>query len=244
MNFKDIIKNKWFLGVAFFLVYAALVNWKFAIVLMVSLGFHESGHVWAMKRKGIKTSGFYFVPFFGGMALAEEQYKSFAQQAYIAIMGPIWGACLAILTMLVGILTKNSSCCIIASWMAVFNLFNLLPITFLDGGQMIKTVAVSINPIKGFTIVNFITIITAIGTWFYFKSFLIPIFTFISVQQINSEKKEYLEDNKSLPEFLNKKEMFYTIASYLATIIVLLFVLLFSMESTYILSGHRSIMIK
>ncbi len=241
MKFKDIIKNKWFLGAAFFLVYAFLVNWKFAIVLMISLGFHESGHVWAMKRKGIKTSGFYFVPFFGGMALAEEQYKSYA---YIAIMGPIWGAGLAILTMTVGILTSNSSCCIIASWMAVFNLFNLLPITFLDGGQIIKTIALSINPIKGFIIINIITIVTAIGTWFYFKSFLIPLAAFISVQQIISEKKEYLADNKSLPLFLNKAQMFYTVASYFVTILVLVFVMLFSMEATYILSGHRSIMIK
>jgi putative peptide zinc metalloprotease protein len=244
MNFKDLIKNKWLLGVVFFLVYALLINWKFAIVLMVSLGFHESGHVWAMRRKGIKTSGFYFVPLFGGMAVAEEQCKSFSQQAYIAIMGPIWGAALAALTMAVGILTHNTSCCIIASWMAIFNLFNLLPITFLDGGQIIKTIAVSVSPIKGFNIINIVTVLTAIGTWFYFKSFIIPLAAFISVQQCLSEKKEYIENNKSLPKFLNKKEMFYTFASYFITIIVLSLIFLFSLESTYILSGHRSIMIK
>lgn len=75
--------------------YAAIFSWKFALLLMIAVGFHESGHVWAMKRSGMKTKGFYFLPFVGGAAIAEEEYKSYGQNVFISIMGPIWGALLA-----------------------------------------------------------------------------------------------------------------------------------------------------
>jgi len=39
--------------------YAMLWSWKFGLLLMIAIGFHESGHVWAMRKMGIKTRGFY-----------------------------------------------------------------------------------------------------------------------------------------------------------------------------------------
>jgi Zn-dependent protease len=244
MKFKDILKNKWFLGVTFFLVYAVLINWKFAIILMVSLGFHESGHVWAMKRKGIKTSGFYFIPFIGGAAIAEEQFKSFKQQAYIAIMGPVWGMSLAFLTMIIGFITKNSYCGIIASLMAIFNLFNLLPLTLLDGGQVLKTIVLSVNPLKGFYIINIISIITAIIAFLIFKTPFIIIFALLSVIQTNIEKSNFIKSKGSaLLKRLNKKEIMIVSAHWILTTIGLMFIYFLSQGLVFVLLGHTSIKI-
>ncbi len=35
--------------------YAYLLSWQFAVMIMVMLFIHESGHIWAMRRYGIKT---------------------------------------------------------------------------------------------------------------------------------------------------------------------------------------------
>ena len=131
--------------------YAAVFNWKFGLLLMIAIGFHESGHVWAMKKMGIKTKGFYFLPFIGGAAIAEEQYKTYGENAYVAIMGPIWGAFLAGICAVAYGITGVPMLAAAAAWMATLNLFNLLPITPLDGGQLVRSIAFSIH--KGLGVV-------------------------------------------------------------------------------------------
>ena len=79
------------LAAASFATYAYMFSWKFALILMAMIGFHECGHVWAMKRQGIKTKGFYFIPFFGGAAIADETFGTRWKEFVIAIMGPAWG---------------------------------------------------------------------------------------------------------------------------------------------------------
>ena len=39
-------------------------SWKFALLLMAAIFVHEYGHIYTMKRLGMKTQGFYFF-FFG-----------------------------------------------------------------------------------------------------------------------------------------------------------------------------------
>lgn len=129
--------------------YSAILSWKFALLLMIAVGFHESGHVWAMKKMGIKTKGFYFLPFIGGAAIAEEEYDTYGQNAYIAIMGPIWGAGLAWVCGILYFVTGMPLFAAAAAWMATINLFNLLPVTPLDGGQLINSIAFSIHKFIG-----------------------------------------------------------------------------------------------
>jgi len=62
------------LFVASFASYAYMFTWQFAAVLMFSLFVHESGHVWAMKRYGLKVKGIYFLPFIGGAAVTESEF--------------------------------------------------------------------------------------------------------------------------------------------------------------------------
>ncbi len=125
--------------------YAILFNWKFGLLLMIAVGWHESGHVWAMKRMGIKTKGFYFLPFIGGAAIAEEEYRTYGENAYIAIMGPVWGAMMAWGAGVLYWVTGNPIWAAAGAWMATLNLFNLLPITPLDGGQLVRSIAFSIH---------------------------------------------------------------------------------------------------
>lgn len=126
--------------------YSLLFTWEFAAMIMLMLFVHESGHVWAMNRYGMKTKGIYFIPFVGGAAVAEDEFPTRSAEVVVAIMGPIWGLALAVATGVVWIVTDSPLFAAGASWMALINLFNLLPINPLDGGRIFKSIAFSINP--------------------------------------------------------------------------------------------------
>ena len=59
-----------------FATYAFLFSWQFSAVIIITLIFHEYGHLWAMKRFGMKTKGIYLIPFVGGAAVADEAFRS------------------------------------------------------------------------------------------------------------------------------------------------------------------------
>jgi Zn-dependent protease len=125
--------------------YSYMFTWEFAAVILFALFVHECGHIWAMKRCGLKTNGIYFLPFSGAVAVSDDEFPSRGAEVFIAIMGPIWGFVLALLTGLVYVATENPFFAATASWMSMVNLFNLLPINPLDGGRIMKSIAYSIH---------------------------------------------------------------------------------------------------
>lgn len=137
------------LAVGSMVTYSYLFTWQFALVLMISLFVHENGHIWMMKKCGMTVKGIYFIPFFGAAAVAEGEFPSPKDEAKIAIMGPIWGLGLAVLTVLTYEYTGNAFFGAVAGWMAMVNLFNLLPISPLDGGRIMKSVAFSVSSKAG-----------------------------------------------------------------------------------------------
>jgi Zn-dependent protease len=154
------------MAVGTMVTYSYLFTWQFASILMISLFIHENGHIWMMKRCGMVVKGIYFIPFVGAAAVAEGEFPSPKDEANIAIMGPIWGLTLALITVGVYKITGNAFFGAVAGWMAMMNLFNLLPISPLDGGRIMKSIAFSISSNTGliFMMVG-IVVFTAITIW-------------------------------------------------------------------------------
>jgi Zn-dependent protease len=168
--------------------YSYLFTWKFALIIMAALFIHESGHVFAMKRCGVKTKGMYYIPFMGMMAVAGEPFKSRKEEVYIAIMGPIWGLALAVAMLVLYFITKNAFFGAVAGFVAFINLFNLLPINPLDGGRIIKSVAFSISSRLGF-IIMVIGIIASVIMTFYFGVILFSILLVMGLLEVLYEYK-------------------------------------------------------
>lgn len=126
-------------------IYAVIFNWKFALMLIGSLFVHEYGHVWAMKREGMAIKGMYFIPFLGAAAVGAGQFPSRAAEVRIALMGPLWGLALAFATYVAYLATGEPLVASVAGWMAMVNLFNLLPIMPLDGGRVFRSIAFSFS---------------------------------------------------------------------------------------------------
>lgn len=154
--------------------YAYVSTWEFALIIMLMLFVHESGHIWAMKRCGVRTKGIYFIPFVGGAAVADEEFPSRGAEVFIAIMGPLWGLSLVLVTGVVYALTHNPFFAAAAGWMAMVNLFNLLPVNPLDGGRIAKSIAYSTSSRLGFVFLAFGVILCMVLAFtFGFKLFFI-----------------------------------------------------------------------
>lgn len=166
--------------------YAYLFTWKFAIMISILLLIHEYGHIWAMKRCGLKTKGIYFIPFLGAAAVSEDSFKSRRDEAYIAIMGPIFGLVLSVIFAVIYLVTKDTFFAASAGFMAMVNLFNLLPINPLDGGRIVKSITFSINSKFGIVFLV-IGIIVSIVLMFWAKMVLFFILLVIGIIEFASE---------------------------------------------------------
>jgi Zn-dependent protease len=134
---------------ASFAAYGFLFTWKFAVALLLQLFVHEYGHVHAMRRTGMKVRGMYFIPFLGAVAVSEDTFTSRRQQAYVALNGPVWGSIFALVPIALWVFTRDPEYAAVASWWALLNLFNLLPILPLDGGRMLQALAFSFSSTLG-----------------------------------------------------------------------------------------------
>jgi Zn-dependent protease len=137
------------LATATFGSYAYLFTWQFAAVILTAIFIHESGHVWAMRRCGIATKGIYFLPFLGAAAIVEGNLKSRSVEVYVAMWGPVVGMLLAAAVGAAYCIWPYPLIAAIASWIAMMNLFNLMPINPLDGGRVLKSLMFSIHQALG-----------------------------------------------------------------------------------------------
>ena len=143
---STVIKTAWLGGSL--LVYSALFNMLFAVALIVTLMIHEYGRVQALKYYGFKTRGIYLIPFYGGFAVRDEIAASRWQGVVIALAGPCFGLMMSFVYTLVYGLTGNIFFGALASFNALINLFNLLPILPLAGGHVLKHVTFSMSRTK------------------------------------------------------------------------------------------------
>ncbi|KZN29446.1 hypothetical protein N480_06905 [Pseudoalteromonas luteoviolacea S2607] len=125
--------------------YAWLFSWQFALMLVACLVVHEYGHVRAMKYFGLKTKGFYLIPFVGGLAMSEEKMTTRWQDVIISLMGPAFGLFTSVLGVVLYYATGSEIFAGVAVLSALLNLFNLLPILPLDGGHVLKSISFSMR---------------------------------------------------------------------------------------------------
>ncbi|HEY4486882.1 MAG TPA: site-2 protease family protein [Candidatus Paceibacterota bacterium] len=174
---KGIISFKALGGILSVGLYTYLFTWQMGVSLVAFILLHEYGHLWAMKKCGIKTRGIYLIPGFGGVALAEEGFKSGRNEAFIAIMGPVFGIFFVVPMAILYFYTKDLLWVAIASSMLFINLFNLFPIIPLDGGRIVKAIIFSLKESSGFFFM-IASFATAMCFGLYFKMSLLFVVAF------------------------------------------------------------------
>ncbi len=122
-------------GVVSIGAYALLFGLPFAALFVLLLFVHEMGHVIALRREGIPATAPMFIPFLGAVVGMKALPDDAWAEAKVGLAGPLLGSIGAAVTLGIGV-ALDSDLLHAAAYTAFFlNLFNLLPITPLDGGR-------------------------------------------------------------------------------------------------------------
>jgi Zn-dependent protease len=117
-------------------IYATIWGWPYAAGFIALLFAHEMGHYVAARQCGLNVGAPAFIPFVGAWIALEDQPHNVETEAYVAIAGPVVGT-IAALAVYLWARSESSNLLLAISYSGLFlNLFNLLPISPLDGGRV------------------------------------------------------------------------------------------------------------
>ena len=120
--------------------YAIFWGWQFAVGFVLLLFVHEMGHVIEAKRQGLPVSAPMFIPFLGALITLKRLPDNAWAEAKVAIAGPIVGGLGAAAVWLTGE-SIDSELLVALGFTGFFlNLFNLAPISPLDGGRIVGAI--------------------------------------------------------------------------------------------------------
>jgi Zn-dependent protease len=108
----------------------------FGVGFVLMILVHELGHGYAIKRAGLTAGWPVFIPFFGAMISMKGMPRDRSQEAAIAYGGPLAGTAAALVAGALGLLTESRLFFALAYTGFFLNLFNLTPISPLDGGRI------------------------------------------------------------------------------------------------------------
>jgi Zn-dependent protease len=117
-------------------VYATIWGWPYAAGFVVLLFAHEMGHFVAARQRGLDVGAPTFIPFIGAWINLKDQPHDVETEAYVAVAGPLVGTVAAVAVYLWG-RSMDSDLLLAIAYAGLFlNLFNLLPLSPLDGGRI------------------------------------------------------------------------------------------------------------
>lgn len=123
-------------------VYAMMWGWKYAVGFVLLIFVHESGHLIAARMMGLKVGAPVFIPFMGAAIALREAPRNAWIESFVGIGGPVAGAAGSAACQFIYSYTGEPIWAALAYSGYFLNLFNLIPISPLDGGR----IATAISP--------------------------------------------------------------------------------------------------
>lgn len=117
-------------------VYSLLWGWRFAVGFVLLILVHEMGHFLAARQKGLDVGAPTFIPFVGAWIALKEKPMSVETESYVAFAGPLAGTAGALACYALGRVYGSDLLVALSFSGFVINLFNLLPLSPLDGGRI------------------------------------------------------------------------------------------------------------
>ena len=139
---------KWgFIFVKFFGIFISIAayklwfgSWTFALGFVLLILVHELGHAVEARRQGLQVSAPTFIPFFGAYVTIRHSGLSPWRNSLISLAGPFAGGLAALACWIVGYERGSVMLVVLANIGFLLNAFNLLPIGFLDGGSVSRSI--------------------------------------------------------------------------------------------------------
>lgn len=121
--------------------YALVFGLWYAVGLVALILAHESGHYIAAKGRGLNVGLPTFIPFVGAWIELKEQPMDAETEAFVGIAGPMLGSAAAFLFYVAALQSGSNLLMAIAYAGFLLNLFNLIPLSPLDGGRIVSVVS-------------------------------------------------------------------------------------------------------
>ncbi|HEX5372074.1 MAG TPA: site-2 protease family protein [Aquabacterium sp.] len=119
-------------------VYGWMFGWRYAAGFIALLFLHEMGHYLAARQRGLDVGAPTFIPFLGAWIEMKQLPHNAETEAWVGLGGPLIGSIGALACYLVAANAGPDMLWLLAVSYAGFflNLFNLIPISPLDGGRI------------------------------------------------------------------------------------------------------------
>jgi Zn-dependent protease len=117
--------------------YSFIFGWRYAAGFVGLIFVHEMGHFIAARQRGLDVGAPTFIPFVGAWIQLKDLPHDVETEAYISLAGPIAGTLAALVCYWFGRGDNGSSLMLALTYAGFFiNLFNLIPVSPLDGGRI------------------------------------------------------------------------------------------------------------
>lgn len=116
--------------------YSFIFGWPYAAGFVLLIFVHEMGHYIAARQRGLKVGAPTFIPFVGAWIELKSLPHDAETEAYIGLAGPVVGTLGAFACYLLARQQGSELLMALAYAGFMLNLFNLLPISPLDGGRI------------------------------------------------------------------------------------------------------------
>jgi Zn-dependent protease len=121
--------------------YSLFFGWTFAVGFVLLIFVHEMGHVFQLRREGIKASAPMFIPGFGAFISAKSFGDNALSEARVGLAGPVLGTVGAGVCLVIAEAAGSDFFRALAYVGFFLNLFNMLPVVPLDGGRAMAAMA-------------------------------------------------------------------------------------------------------
>jgi Zn-dependent protease len=118
------------------LLYSWVYGWKYAVGFVLLIFIHEMGHYVAARQRGLAVGVPTFIPFVGAWIEMKEMPHDVETEAYVGFAGPLVGTVGALACYWLARQTGSEMLLALAYAGCMLNLFNLIPISPLDGGRI------------------------------------------------------------------------------------------------------------
>jgi Zn-dependent protease len=118
-------------------------SWEFGLGFVLLILVHELGHVVEARRQGVPVTLPTFIPFFGAFVTVRQGGIAPWRSALISLAGPFVGGLGAAAVWAAGSARDTTWLIVLANIGFLLNAFNLLPIGFLDGGTVFRSISMS-----------------------------------------------------------------------------------------------------
>lgn len=118
------------------LLYSWVYGWKYAVGFVLLIFIHEMGHYVAARQRGLAVGAPTFIPFVGAWIEMKAMPHDVETEAYVGFAGPLVGTVGALACYWLARQTGSEMLLALAYAGCMLNLFNLIPISPLDGGRI------------------------------------------------------------------------------------------------------------